>query len=309
MFIRTIFEYVFLFELIVINPIQSVDDNNSGFDDDIMRYLLTNKSYNNLARPTSQVNVGFSISYRQLVSLDERSGLMTSNFYLSATCMIQLEFNLILNLVNFLLLFMTLNILGHDHRLEWNPLSFSNMSHIVISARRLWLPDFAVINTAHTSVFIPIIEPNLAIINSAGNVYLKLSVNGLQTRCQTNVYRYPFDAQNCSIQIGSWQLDSTRINFSSDSSKIDTKDFLYSTTWDLLGVYTGEIYSASRYPYLGLKSDDIYFHVIIKRKPLYFMLTFVPCYILNVATLLAFFVTNAIVVQVNLCIKVLDFIY
>ena len=104
-----------------------------------------------------------------------------------------------------------------------------------------------------------------------------------------------------SIQIGSWQLDSTRIKFV--SNKIHTKDLMYSSTWHLLGVYTNdELYSSSRYPYLGLTSHDVYFHVVIKRKSLYFMLTFVPCFILNVATLLAFFVTNAIVVQVNLCI-------
>ncbi len=273
-----IFKNIFLCALLpklIVNASQSIDENNNGFDDDIMHYLFNNKSYNNMARPSNQVNVSLSFSYRQLVSLDERSGIMTSNIYLS--------------------------VMWHDHRLEWSPANFNNITQIVIPARSLWSPDFSVINSAHNNFFVVISESNLALIESSGFIYLKVSVNSLQTRCQTNVYSYPFDTQNCSIQIGSWQLDSTRINFT--SNKIHTEDLVYSSTWDILGVYINDqIYSSSRFPYLGLISNDVYFHVVIKRKPLYFMITFVPCFILNVATLLAFFVTNAIVVQVNLCI-------
>ena len=70
--INNIIIYAFLLKLTVI-AIHCIDENNNGFDDDIMHYLFNNKSYNSLARPANQINVSFTISYRQLVSLDEKS--------------------------------------------------------------------------------------------------------------------------------------------------------------------------------------------------------------------------------------------
>ena len=152
-------------------------------------------------------------------------------------------------------------------------------------------------------MFINISSSNLARVDFNGNVYLILSLTGLQTRCKANTYKYPFDIQKCAIQIGSWQLDATRINFNSNSSSIDISDFQLSPLWVLNSVSTNEVNTTSRFKASQTiyQNQDIYYYVSISRRPLYYFLTFIPCFILNVATLCAFFANNAIVVQVNLC--------
>ena len=158
------------------------------------------------------------------------------------------------------------------------------------------------INSAGTSVFISISSSNLARIDIHGNVYLILSITGLQTRCPTDTYKYPFDTQICAIQIGSWQLDTTRIDFGSDSNRIDISNFQLNAFWTLNSITTKEINTKSRLKANEKKyqHEDIFFFISITRRPLYYFLTFIPCFILNVAILCAFFV-NAIVVQISLC--------
>lgn len=152
-------------------------------------------------------------------------------------------------------------------------------------------------------MFINISSSHLARVDFNGKVYLILSLTGVQTRCKTNTYKFPFDSQYCAIQIGSWQLDTTRINFNSNSSSIDIIDFQLSPLWRLNSVRTNEVNTTSRYKASGAiyQNQYIYYYVSISRRPLYYFLTFIPCFILNVATLCAFFANNAIVVQVNLC--------
>lgn len=164
------------------------------------------------------------------------------------------------------------------------------------------MPDLAVINTAGTSVFVNIYNSNLARIDIDGNVYLIISMTGIQTRCRTDTYKYPFDTQNCSIQIGSWQLDKSRIDFNSNLSNIDTSNFQLSQLWSLNSVTTQEVKTTSRVKTKDTKyqHEDIYYYISISRRPLYNILTFVPCFFLNVATILAFFV-NVIFFQIILC--------
>ena len=78
-------------------------------------------------------------------------------------------------------------------------------------------------NSVSGNGLITITSSNLAIVNSVDIVYLILNIAGLQTRCKMNVMNYPFDTQNCSIMVGSWQHDITRINFLSNKTKLKTK--------------------------------------------------------------------------------------
>ena len=259
----------------ILNTLNCVDSNGFSFDDDVMDNLLNTKKYNKLVRPDGIVNVNFQLSYRQLVSLDEKTQIMTSNIYLYAN--------------------------WYDSRLSWNPDDFDGLNDIVIPANKIWLPDFAILNSAGTSNFVSITDSNIAILYSDGYVYLTISIPSLQTRCKINIFKFPFDTQNCSIIIGSWQLDNNRIDFASDDDKISTSDFVTHGVWILNRINVRSIVTSGRYRYGDSYNEDIAFDVIIKRRPLYYMTTFIPCYILNVATLLAYFVTNQITIQVNLC--------
>jgi len=56
-----------------------------AYDDEIIAYIFnsTDPLYSTQTRPLAQVSIDLGISYRQLVLLDEKSGIMTSSFYLT----------------------------------------------------------------------------------------------------------------------------------------------------------------------------------------------------------------------------------
>ena len=82
------------------------------YDDFVISFLdLSNiASYNPKVRPFTLVDIDIGISYRQLVSLDEKLGIMTSSFYLT------LQWN--------------------DYRLQWDSTDpdLGNLTEIVLPA-------------------------------------------------------------------------------------------------------------------------------------------------------------------------------
>ncbi len=117
--------------------------------------------------------------------------------------------------------------------------------------------------------------------------------------------------QICSFIIGSWQQDLSRIQlriYSSFSNQSNIIDYTENPLWDLLNASTTIIKSGSRFQNV-FYSDDLYFNLTIARQPLYYMINNVyPCLILNMVTLLTFFLpfnlqaTLTITTFVNLAI-------
>jgi len=112
---------------------------------------------------------------------------------------------------------------------------------------------------------------------------------------------FPFDKQNCSIVVGSWQYDIDRLNL---TAEIDTDHFEDATPnpiWSYSELNIFETYTNFRSPAFKDNStendfinNDMYFNLIISRKPLYYMLNNIyPCFILNLVTLLTFFLPFA----------------
>jgi hypothetical protein len=160
-------------------------------------------------------------------------------------------------------------------------------------ANKLWLPDLNVLNIADGSAgFIPISSSNLAIINNTGLVYVIFSLSSLKTKCGLNAYYYPFDRQNCSILIGSWQHDSTRINFLSEDNFVDLTSYTLNPVWSLNKVEVNKVFSSKRFlNTFGYSSGDIGFYLIIQRGSMYSMINNIfPSIVLNVVILAAYFI-------------------
>ena len=146
-----------------------------------------------------------------------------------------------------------------------------------------------------------------------------LKISGLRTRCGMNPINFPFDTQNCSIIIGSWQYDTSRINL---TAKVEQDYFADSTTnpiWNFLRMSASEIYSKFRSPIdetydadetnSTFSSNDMSFNIIIARNPAYYMLNNIyPCFILNLVSLLAFFLpfTSQLTISINIFIYKLN---
>lgn len=236
---------------------------SSIMDDDIMNNIT--EDYNTLVRPSPLVNITLKVSMRQIVSVDIQNQIITTNFYLS--------------------------LIWLDRRLLWIPSQFGNLKSILIPSNKIWTPDLSIMNGATGNGFIKISSSNLAVVNNYGLVYLILNIKGQTTRCKMNVMKYPFDAQNCSIVIGSWQHDLHKINFDSNVNKIDLTNYISNPVWNLLQVQVKSVITSERYiKVLNSSNEDISFSFLIKRRPLYIMINNVyPVLILNAVTLLSFF--------------------
>ena len=117
-----------------------------------------------------------------------------------------------------------------------------------------------------------------------------------------DIRKFPFDTQICEIQIGSWQREKEDISvlINETLGKAYTGDFLPNLVWELVENNISLINSTSRFFGSSGYSNDLYFVLKIKRKPLYYMINNVyPCLILNMVTLITFFLPFSL--QASLC--------
>ena len=115
-----------------------------------------------------------------------------------------------------------------------------------------------------------------------------------------NVYKFPFDTQNCSVIIGSWfhslNIIKLKIGNLSPMDLDPTKyiDIIRNPIWNLIR-FNANIVKSKRLASSIEEYYDTYFTAIIKRNPLYYMINSVyPYLILNVITLLTFFLPFAL---------------
>ena len=172
LFFKTTLTLALIFE---IDFILSVNVQNRNDQFRVYSKIYNDSRYNKNIRPDESVDFTASFSLKQIVSIDEKNQIMTSNSYLGLSWL--------------------------DQRLKWNPEDYNDVKYILIPTSQLWIVDLFVINTAETNGFITIPTQSLASVSSNGYVYVVFSLTSLKTRCQLNVKYFPFDTQNCSVTI------------------------------------------------------------------------------------------------------------
>jgi hypothetical protein len=116
---------------------------------------ILNSNYDKTMRPSKSVGILMNIALKQIIGLDERNQFMTTASYLF--------------------------VKWYDPRLKWN-LTLNNntdqVKSISLMAKKIWLPDLFITNTADKNGFIRITDSNLAYIENNGYVKLTLSLVG-----------------------------------------------------------------------------------------------------------------------------------
>ncbi|MED6265802.1 Neuronal acetylcholine receptor subunit beta-2, partial [Characodon lateralis] len=90
----------------------------------LVNYLLGPERYNKLIRPavnkSQQVTISIQVSLSQLISVNEREQIMTTNVWLFQ------EWN--------------------DYRLRWDPDKYEGIKKLRIPSKLIWLPDIVLYN-------------------------------------------------------------------------------------------------------------------------------------------------------------------
>lgn len=242
----------------------------------LANYLLHADRYNRLIRPaknsTDIVTIAIKVSLSQLISVNEREQIMTTNAWLTQ------EWN--------------------DYRLKWDPGKYEGIHTLRISSRHIWLPDIVLYNNADGTYEVSLYTN--ALVYSTGDIFW-LPPAIYKSACRIKVKHFPFDQQNCTLKFRSWTYDRTEIDLVLSSDVASRDDFKPSGEWDIVALpgRRNEIPTDPTYV-------DITYDFIIRRKPLFYTINLIiPCVLITSLAILVFYLPSDSGEKITLCISVL----
>ncbi|XP_071502940.1 neuronal acetylcholine receptor subunit alpha-3-like isoform X2 [Diadema antillarum] len=243
----------------------------------LFRHLFN--KYNRLIRPVRNnsdvLNVNFSLTMSQLIDVDEKNQIMTTNVWLKQ--------------------------LWQDYKLTWDPVEYDNITVLRVPSSMIWIPDLVLYNNADGNYEVTLMAK--ALVYSDGTVYW-LPPAIYKSSCKINVRYFPFDQQQCIMKFGSWTYDGSLIDLTPGNDDVDLEDYWESGEWDI--VETPATKHTIRYPCCEEIFTDITFTMVIRRKPLFYTVNLIlPCVLISFLTVLVFYLPSDSGEKITLCISVL----
>lgn len=103
---------------------------------------------------------------------------------------------------------------------------------------------------------------------------------------------FPYDQQNCTFIISSWTHDSSTINYYPKIEDVNLKNFAQNVEWAVVSFKFNRVeqqYKCCEKPWIM-----IYAHLVIQRKPLYYIINLVvPTSIITVVAVTGFFTPSS----------------
>ncbi|XP_070543629.1 neuronal acetylcholine receptor subunit alpha-7-like isoform X2 [Ptychodera flava] len=240
--------------------------------------LMSN--YSKTIRPVASgvepVIVRYGIALQQIIDMDERNQILTTNVWLRQHW----------NDVHFL----------------WNPSDYDGVKTIRIPITDLWRPDIILYNNADDA-FKGIMKTNAEIQHDGSVSWYAPAI--FKSSCKVDIRYFPFDTQYCKLRIGSWTFAASSLQLVNRSKAGDVDSFISNGEWKLLGmpVVREDIY----YPCCP---DDPYniltFSINIRRRSLFYVINLiVPCMLVVALTMMDFYLPADSGEKITLCITIL----
>ncbi|CAL8388737.1 unnamed protein product [Arctogadus glacialis] len=241
----------------------------------LINHLLAPERYNKMIRPainkSQQVTVSIQVSLSQLISVNEREQIMTTNLWLFQ------EWN--------------------DYRLSWDPEKYEGLKKLRIPAKMIWLPDIVLYNNADGVYEVSYCN---TVVSHTGYIFW-LPPAIYKSACAIQVRDFPFDRQNCTLKFRSWTYDRTEMDLALISDTASRDDFTPSGEWDIVSLPARKNEDPLDAAYL-----DITYDFIIRRKPLFYTINLIiPCVLITSLAILVFYLPSDCGEKIALCISVL----
>ncbi|XP_071892736.1 neuronal acetylcholine receptor subunit alpha-2 isoform X1 [Anas platyrhynchos] len=249
----------------------------SHAEERLFKHLFT--GYNRWSRPVPNTSdvviVKFGLSIAQLIDVDEKNQMMTTNVWLKQE--------------------------WSDYKLRWNPEDFDNVTSIRVPSEMIWIPDIVLYNNADGEFAVT--HMTKAHLFSNGKVkWVPPAI--YKSSCSIDVTFFPFDQQNCKMKFGSWTYDKAKIDLENMEHHVDLKDYWESGEWAIInaiGTYNSKKYDCCTEIY-----PDITFFFVIRRLPLFYTINLIiPCLLISCLTVLVFYLPSDCGEKITLCISVL----
>ncbi|XP_018428186.1 PREDICTED: neuronal acetylcholine receptor subunit beta-4, partial [Nanorana parkeri] len=242
----------------------------------LMSTLLRVDRYNELIRPvynnTQLVVINVELSLAQMISVNEREQIMTTNVWLKQK--------------------------WEDYRLAWNPEEYEGITKLRIPSRKIWLPDLVLYNNADGTYEVSLFT-NAVVANNGSIEWLPPAI--YKSACKIEVKHFPFDQQNCTLKFRSWTYDYTEIDLVLGKDSASQDDFTPSGEWDIIKLPGRRTVNP-----LDPKYIDVTYDFIIKRKPLFYTINLIiPCILITSLAILVFYLPSDCGQKMTLCISVL----
>ncbi|XP_077465169.1 neuronal acetylcholine receptor subunit beta-2-like [Stigmatopora argus] len=242
----------------------------------LVGHLLSADRYNKLIRPavnnSQQVTIYIQVSLAQLINVNEREQIMTTNCWLTQV--------------------------WNDYRLMWDPDEYEGIKKIRLPTQHIWLPDIVLYNNADGTYEVSFYS-NAVVSNNGEVAWLPPAI--YKSACKIEVRDFPFDQQNCTLKFRSWTYDHTEIDLILLSDFASRDDFKPSGEWDIVSLPGRKNEDPDDIRYL-----DITYDFIIKRKPLFYTINLIiPCILITSLAILVFYLPSDCGEKMTLCISVL----
>ncbi|KAF7663643.1 hypothetical protein LDENG_00204970 [Lucifuga dentata] len=235
--------------------------------------------YNKLSRPVENssdtVLVHFGLSIAQLIDVDEKNQMMTTNVW------VKQEWN--------------------DYKLRWNPEKYENVTSIRVPSELIWRPDIVLYNNA---------DGDFAVTHlTKAHLFYDGRIKWMppaiyKSSCSIDVTFFPFDQQSCKMKFGSWTYDRAKIDLINMASNVDQMDYWESGEWVIVNA-VGK-YNTKKYECCTEIYSDITYYFIIRRLPLFYTINLIiPCLLISCLTVLVFYLPSQCGEKITLCISVL----
>ncbi|KAK7133245.1 hypothetical protein R3I94_015197 [Phoxinus phoxinus] len=262
---------------ILCESISCCERTHSFAEDDLFKKLFD--GYNKWSRPVPNTSdvviVKFGLSIAQLIDVDEKNQMMTTNVWLKQ------EWN--------------------DYKLRWKPSDYDNVTSIRVPSELIWVPDIVLYNNADGEFAVT--HMTKAHLFHTGKVrWVPPAI--YKSSCSIDVTFFPFDQQNCKMKFGSWTYDKAKIDLERIENTVDLKDYWESGEWAIInavGTYNTKKYDCCHEIY-----PDITYFFIIRRLPLFYTINLIiPCLLISCLTVLVFYLPSDCGEKITLCISVL----
>ncbi|XP_066477669.1 acetylcholine receptor subunit delta [Tiliqua scincoides] len=265
-----------------------------NMEEKLINYLFKEKGYNKDLRPVASKNksvaISLALTLSNLISLKEVDETLTTNVWIEHGWI--------------------------DPRLQWNKSDFGNISVLRLPSDMLWLPEIVLENN-NDGQFQITYACNV-LLSASGEVYW-LPPAIFRSSCPINVNFFPFDWQNCTLRFRSLRYNAREITMELKAEQergtaqrysvewiiIEPKDFTENGEWEIIHRPARKNIDPSVPPESN-QHQDITFYLIIKRKPLFYIINIVtPCILIAFMTILVFYLPADSGEKVTLAISIL----
>uniref|UniRef100_A0A3Q0R347 Cholinergic receptor nicotinic alpha 2 subunit n=1 Tax=Amphilophus citrinellus TaxID=61819 RepID=A0A3Q0R347_AMPCI len=253
------------------------EKTHSHAEDELFKTLFA--GYNKWSRPVPNISdvviVKFGLSIAQLIDVDEKNQMMTTNVWLKQ------EWN--------------------DYKLRWRPSDYDNVTSIRVPSQLIWVPDIVLYNNADGEFAVT--HMTKAHLFYTGKIrWVPPAI--YKSSCSIDVTFFPFDQQNCKMKFGSWTYDKAKIDLERIENTVDLSNYWESGEWAIInavGTYNTKKYDCCHEIY-----PDITYFFIIRRLPLFYTINLIiPCLLISCLTVLVFYLPSDCGEKITLCISVL----